>query len=217
MKIRLVGDIHGDYYTYRQLVEDSPLSIQVGDFGRGFDKQADYRIEEWLHEGENENHWFIRGNHDCPEACQESAAYLGDYGVFHGNLPTTIFYISGARSIDYYRRKEGRSWWPDEELSQEQFDACESFYLKMKPEIVISHDAPATIPTKMDILNPQFGGEGTTRTSYRLALMLAQHQPKWWFFGHWHKSGDLLYKGCNFKCLNINEVVDFDTKELKIV
>jgi len=213
--VRFVEDIHGNYEQYKTLVEGADLSIQVGDFGMGFDHHEDQEMYKW--QEDNPQHWFIRGNHDDPAICGANLNYLGDYGTFHNDGLPPIFYIGGAWSIDYYWRTPNVNWWEEEELTQEQFDHAEKLYLRAKPEIVVSHDAPVGVPTRMNILNPTFGPEGTTRTSYRLRQMFEQHRPKWWFFGHWHRSGELNHVGTTFKCLAEFETCDFDLKGMKIV
>ena len=53
-----------------------------------------------------------------------------------------IMYIGGAWSIDYEYRREGISWWRDEETIVggiiELIDVAE----KVKPKIIVKHDTP---------------------------------------------------------------------------
>jgi hypothetical protein len=48
-------------------------------------------------------------------------------------------------------------------------------------------------------------------------LMFKQHKPKYWFFGHWHKTKEFDYQGCHFHCLGEMAYVDFDFDKLEIV
>ncbi len=203
MYTRLVGDIHGNTKHYRQLLEGAEASVQVGDYGVGFQEGHDKAEELW--QTNNPQHRFIRGNHDSPERVKTMPGYIGDY-----KLEGTTLYIGGAWSIDYYHRKTNKNWWSDEELTQEQFDELEDLYVTHRPRVVVSHDAPRGMPREMKLLDPAFGGETITRTAYRLGMMFLQHQPEYWFFGHWHKSATQLIQGTHFRCLAAHEVTDFD-------
>lgn len=207
---RIVGDIHGAYEDYKDLVGSVSTSVQVGDFGVGFSEYKDGEMARWQHN--NPGHKFIRGNHDSPDVCEDMPGYLGDYKYDQDN---DVLYIGGAWSIDYYHRTEGVNWWDNEELSQNQFDQISRLYLLHRPKVVISHDAPYQVPIKMGLLNPAFGGPVMTRTGYRLQQIFIQHQPKHWFFGHWHKDATLQISGCEFTCLGCMSYVDFDFKTLQ--
>lgn len=39
--MRFIGDVHGKFKSYKTLIKDIPMSIQVGDMGVGFKK---YRL-----------------------------------------------------------------------------------------------------------------------------------------------------------------------------
>lgn len=205
---RIVGDIHGDTHTYHSIVRGRPASIQIGDYGLGFSDSVDKTESHW--QTVNPQHRFIRGNHDSPVVCGGMPNYVGDYA-----LEGTILYIGGAWSIDYYHRQEGHSWWSDEELSQDQWKKVLQLHREHKPKVVISHDAPHGVPKSMGLLNSTFGGETITRTSYRMAQMMLEHQPEWWFFGHWHQTKHQKIKGTNFQCLGVGDYVDFDLETLE--
>lgn len=151
-----VGDIHGKTKEFQQLIANhnpkTPI-IQVGDVGFGFGFIPHFP----------DNVKLIRGNHDSPEAAREHPNYLGDYGYWPEHK---LFYIGGAWSIDYAWRKEWNKqnwpkkvWWEDEELSQPELDVAFELYKETKPEIVISHEAPASIvpyvlsKVKLDLTN----------------------------------------------------------------
>ena len=207
---RIVGDIHGQFEEYKNLVNPAPASVQVGDFGLGFSAYNDGEMRRW--QRNNPGHRFIRGNHDDPDVCNQMPGYLDDYKYDQDN---DVLYIGGAWSIDYYHRTEGRNWWDNEELSQNQFDEIGRLYLLYKPKTIISHDAPYQVPIKMGLLNPAFGGPIMTRTGYRLQMLFNQYQPKHWFFGHWHQDKTLQINGCEFTCLGCMSYADFDFKALQ--
>lgn len=209
-KVRLIGDIHGDFGYYKTLL-DCEASVQVGDYGLGFDSLRDDRMRDWA--DDNKQHRFIRGNHDNKAICQTFPNYIPD-GYYDSQ--NSIMYIGGEWSIDYASRREGVSWWSDEENSHNDFDNFHKLYTMVKPRIVISHGAPLTIPKAGNILNPSFGPEIWTRTNLRLYKMWQDHAPELWVFGHWHKSMDKHLDGTRFICLNINEFIDVDLDTLEV-
>lgn len=192
-----IGDVHGKTEQYARLVMGLPndsKSIQVGDMGLGF-KGTLLPVFD--------NHKFIRGNHDDPSKCRNHPNYLGEAGYFP---ETGIFYLGGAWSIDQKWREEGVSWWPDEELSEEQFDEATELYVQSKPRIVVTHDCPSSAANSIlsFLSNGRPGDLIEQRTQKRLQCMLNLHEPEYWVFGHWHVSFTFKLTGINttFICLN---------------
>jgi hypothetical protein len=197
MRLFLIGDVHGLFVDYNELLKSLPKgcrSIQLGDMGYGFGQKWDVRFPKYRF------HKFIRGNHDNPAACAMLDQCLSDYGYLK---QFNLFYVAGGFSIDRAYRVEGQSWWPDEELSQRQFQNAFNRYVKTKPEIVISHDCPVTVYPMM-----VRGGLIRNSTASALGAMLREHQPKLWVFGHHHKSVDFEYGPTRFVCLKELEVFE---------
>lgn len=207
--IRFIGDIHGEENRYLHLLKGVDKSIQVGDFGYGFNKWWDKEMLDWAKD--NPQHRFIRGNHDDPAVCNSIPNYVGDW-----KIEGDIMYVGGAWSIDYGLRREGKSWWQDEELSSEEWDVVEKAYLDNKPKVMITHDCPFQIPKYMGLLDKE-DLEVPSRTAVRLGRMFIRHQPEFWFFGHWHLTVSKEKDGCLFYCIGINDFVDFDEGERKLV
>lgn len=212
MLTRLIGDIHGlvnDYKTYSIGNFEGP-TIQVGDFGVGFG-QSDF----W-HESVNDfhtagNHRFIRGNHDNPAVCKEMSGWIKD-----GTVENDVMFIGGAWSIDnpnappgWYQRTEGVDWWPDEQCSKEQFEQFIGIYSVVKPRVMITHDCPRVISHEM-FFNSGYlkGPEYPTLTAQAFDVMLNIHQPKEWYFGHWHFTMQYKYGRTLFHCLGELDFVD---------
>lgn len=65
MKFFFIGDVHGKFNKYIDILKNNNynISIQVGDFGIGF---ADIEYPTEL----GSNNFFIRGNHDNPHVCK---------------------------------------------------------------------------------------------------------------------------------------------------
>lgn len=191
----VIGDIHGKYSEYRNLLKryEGQSSVQIGDFGYGFGPVPMFP----------DNAKFFRGNHDSPEECRKSPNYLGDYGYAHLD-GAWFFFVSGAWSIDRAMRIEGRSWWPNEELSIAQLNEALDLYVKIKPEIVLTHDGPNQITERM-MARYDIGFHKPlvpNRTAQALSAMFHAHQPKRWIFGHWHVNYKEEVQGTKFQCLS---------------
>ena len=190
--MRLIGDIHGNFEEYQSVISDCDESVQLGDFGIGFRRNS--MLTNCIM---GQNHKFIYGNHDNTDKCLEHPNCLGHFGMHLG-----MFFVSGGFSIDRAHRTEGRDWWATEELSIAQGNEALNMYEKLKPDIVISHEAPLMINQEM------YRNTITSRTSQLLDAMFNVHQPKNWYFGHHHNSFELKIDKTFFRCLNTNEYVD---------
>lgn len=165
-----IGDVHGYFDGYRNILNKigDNSSIQVGDFG--YISRDNFQVEV------NNNHKFIRGNHDNPEICKKHPNYLGEFGYLEEE---DIFFVSGAQSIDRSHRYVGVNWWEDEELPYNVLLDVIQAYKKAKPRIVVTHCAPIDFkPCKNDF---------KSRTEASLQVMFEHHYPEYWICGHYHK------------------------------
>lgn len=212
--IRFIGDIHGKYMSYKDLAKRSPYpTIQIGDFGQGFafNSGRDDDIRAFLKD--NPQHRFIRGNHDNPAVVKTSAGYIHD-----GHAEDNMMFVGGAWSIDYAWRTPQVSWWEDEEVSIKKFDAILDLYDAIRPDIMVTHDAPTIAAKEMIFDTGKIRGEQyDTRTADYLSEMFEIHQPKLWIFGHWHFNVMKDIQGTKFVCVNELDWVDVDLEECKIV
>jgi len=204
--INFVGDIHGEFDRYEQMINKSgpnDIFIQVGDFGIGFDKWEDHTASEI--QRKNPFSYFIRGNHDDPVKCKQIPGYIHD-GTFFRDM----MFIGGAWSIDHAYRTLGIDWWPDEELSMKELNDLIDKYEQIMPEIMITHTCPAKFAQEFIInrdLAFQNGPPAGSRTEEAFEIMFEIHQPKKWIFGHWHVSIDETVNDTNFRCLAPNEIL----------
>lgn len=205
MRVTFIGDVHGKTDQYQKKLRQKfpgQNTFQLGDMGVGFAGTPGLH-KDIMTSG---NHRWIRGNHDDPAKCRllEDRGYAGEYGYYDA---FKMFFLGGAFSIDYMYRTPGRSWWADEELSYPELAQAIDFYIKMKPEIVATHEAPTEAATY--ILTQVLGGFrtekltcGTSRTSVALQQMFDAHKPKEWVFGHYHVSRSFDWKSTKFTCVN---------------
>jgi DNA repair exonuclease SbcCD nuclease subunit len=151
---------------------------------------------------------FIDGNHENFDRLYkypEAEAFGGKVGVLRphvlhlkqrGHIYDICNYkcwcFGGASSADKQFRREGTSWWPQEEPTQTEYEYGISQLEKAgwNVDIAITHDAPSWIArylTGRMLSNPANNGwEDTPVTAY-LQGVAAKINCKRWFFGHHHK------------------------------
>jgi len=211
-KLRLLGDCHGRLDDYIEICKDAEnqglLTLQLGDLHTS-EFAVPYiklKLPNW-----KDYHRYLFGNHDFHP--NRSDMCLGDWGWIDWGYK--IFYLSGGFSIDWeYRQKHmPGTWHPEEELSSDSLRQAVQLYEGVKPDLVLSHEAPREVANMIG--NPSFlrnwGYDPetfTTRTSETLQAMFEIHKPKAWYFGHFHVSKKLNLHGTDFQCLKELEYVD---------
>lgn len=191
--ITLIGDVHGKYKRYHEIIREKDRhshSIQIGDFG------FDY---ETLTNVDSKNHVFVGGNHDNYDKVNSVPNYLGDYGYVNNFNGVDFFFFRGAYSIDRQYRTIGVDWWEKEQLKTEDFIKARELYRDIKPDLVLTHDCPQSL---YSYLLPPGAKIYENITSWALEELFNIHQPKFWRFGHFHKSWRKVINGTDFRCLN---------------
>ncbi len=105
-------------------------------------------------------------------------------------------------------------WFEQEGLTGEQMNAAETEYLRVRPKIVLSHDAPTDIarfawqharrlspPNSEAVFRP-------SRTNAFLARLLGQHATRLWVFGHHHRDWRYREDRTWFVCVGELSYVD---------
>lgn len=197
MGLTFIGDVHGHYLDYMETIRNYEHSIQLGDYG--FDWLTLKTVDP-------DNHKVLAGNHDNYDEAPTMPHYLGDFGqITHGGIE--LFFVRGGFSIDRRMRIEGRSWWRAEELETAEMCNAIELYNDVKPDLVISHECPADVVTKVVRSTKLFPPSNTAQL---LAAMLCIHKPKLWIFGHHHNSKVFGHKGTEFRCLAELETFTLD-------
>lgn len=215
MFLRLIGDVHGKYKQYEKIITGSlHPTVQLGDMGVGFRHLGGARDGEFMRNPAHykmvraPSHRFIRGNHDNPSVCERHSQWIPDGHVELFPLGP-VMYVGGAVSIDRAFRTPGYSYWEDEELSYEALDKLVEKYRLIRPYAMLTHEAPERIAQiiagKMGI-DIKLGHPSRTRQAFERMLQL--HEPKFWFFGHWHYPLDITLFGSRFICLDELQVAD---------
>jgi len=137
--------------------------------------------------------------------------HLGNFGVWNipgvkpiEDLSGSIFYVRGAWSIDGRWRRSVASggWFPREQLSMAEGTRALEMYEKLKPDFVVTHQAPTSAQKFLRLLYGD-GKSIQTQTGTLLDLMHNIHQPKLWVFGHYHQFAAFEHRGTHFVCLNM--------------
>lgn len=215
--IRFIGDIHGKFMTYRNLLEGvygidpAVKSVQIGDYGLGFDPFVDERQIGWA--AENSQHRFIRGNHDNIDVCRKSEAFIPDMSYSSDG----VFYLGGAWSIDKDYRIAGRDWWPTEELSMSELEQAIDMYQDLRPKIVVTHDCPHNVAWEMFLKQQTNPWHARTRTGMALQEMFDSWKPELHIFGHWHQTKVSNIDGTTFVCLGELAYMDVDLETAEII
>ena len=173
----------------------------MGDFG------YDY---ETLKDVDPKHHVFIGGNHENYDKIKDVPNHLGDFGYTVNFNGVDFFYYRGAYTVDPINsfphnvndRIIGVNWWKEEELKIESFFEARELYRSIKPDLVLTHECPEEVTPSL--IRPG-ARVYQNMTSYFLQELFNIHQPKFWYFGHHHKSWQKNVRGTNFRCLNILE------------
>ena len=208
-KLVIVGDVHGYFAQYRELVRQYKYSLQVGDMGFTYFQMVVLNPDF---------HKFIPGNHDNYTILATGTVRhtLGDFGVWDVPGFGPIFFVRGAYSIDRKIKKPDppkQTWWKEEELNEAESDAALALYMKINPDFVVTHEAPSIVVDQIGdprILNSfDLPKDHRSSTQKLLQTMWEHHQPKTWIFGHHHQhyEGDFAVSGnskdvTHFTCLD---------------
>ena len=206
MKVRIIGDVHGKYGKYLHLTDGAEYSIQLGDMGFSYNHMKDLNPL---------NHTFFGGNHDNYDKINTVSHCHGNFGGRHlGNSADgpifEYFIVRGAYSVDKKYRTIGIDWWAEEELNRDQAERCIKNFAQMKPEIVISHDCPASVVP--EFMTNDWKLEKSF-TGALLDVMFEVHRPKLWIFGHHHQNKTIVKDGTKFICLDELSFIDLDTEK----
>jgi len=199
--IRILGDVHGNYKALFEELAKEPKAwdyiLQSGDLG------FDYRPLDFFKRFKKRIFYFIPGNHDNYDTCLTLKECLGGFGPIPF-IPNS-FFMRGGFSIDVAARIPGISWWDKEELSWPNLEMAYESYCKIKPDYMFSHECPLSLVSKITdgrvAVAYGFPPVIDTRTAVTLERMFKEHQPKIWFFGHYHRDFDQTINGTRFICL----------------
>lgn len=205
----ITGDTHGEVSRFEyihnqyQLTEKDSL-IVAGDFGCIFgmgvrdDTKLDMLAELPY------TILFVDGNHECfPEIYSYPEEYWNGgrvhrirHNILHlmrGQVfdldTTSVFTMGGGYSIDVMYRIPGRTWWPEEMPTDEEYaEAWRNLKNRgNKVDVIISHAAPEETMRMFDetgIIYHHFPQESKLNVFLENVRQAVQHRH--YFFGHMH-------------------------------
>lgn len=227
-----VGDIHGKFAEFgyfikaRYKIRNSIICI-CGDVGFGFHK-LNYYIKEWKHldkiaKKTNNLIIAVRGNHDDPEYFNgEFGPNMGftnillvpDYTIIE-SLNKRILFVGGGVSIDRIDRINTTArtgeicYWPNEipVYDETKLDAAGNV------DIIITHSAPSYVEPlskcglnywlrKDQLLEKDCIAERMVFTKIYDFLKSKCIHPKYWIYGHFHKSHSQYLNFTKFRMLS---------------
>jgi hypothetical protein len=185
-------------------------------------------VEEVLKAG-NAELWFVDGNHEDHHLLRRHQQLVSDFGVPYGNpvrlapshhitwLPRgyrwewhgrTWLALGGAVSVDKLLRTEGKDWFPEEAITDEQ----EAAVIAGGPaDIMLTHDAPVDAPLRLIrpapvAWQPMIPAADAHRE--RMQRICEAVKPSWLFHGHYHQEGasvvQTAWGRCEFTALHMD-------------
>lgn len=191
--ITLLGDIHGKYKRMHEVIREKDKHeyiVALGDVGFCYETLDNVDPKKFV---------IVGGNHEHYDKIVNIPHYLGDYGYVNNFNGFDFFFFRGAYSIDRQYRTIGIDWWEQEQLKIEDFMKARELYRQIKPDVVLTHDCPQSL---YSYLLPPEAKIYENITSWALEELFNIHQPKFWRFGHFHKSWRKVINGTDFRCLN---------------
>lgn len=140
-RVLVVGDMHGNLFAWQRTImkaykqSRAEVILQVGDFGYGWDDLYLYELDAIL-EAAGATVLWLDGNHENFDKLEMAGAFPSHKGV---NEPTQTsertwylprgyvwdwhgrkcLALGGAYSVDKPYRTPHRSWWPQEEITED--------------------------------------------------------------------------------------------------
>lgn len=194
----------GNFPVQKELTKEDYLII-AGDFGCVWfgDRTDDYYLKEYSKR--NFTTLFIDGNHENHDLLDSYPVEIWNGGKVHRLTDSvihlmrgqvyeidgkTFFTMGGAQSTDMYHRKEGKSWWPREMPSDEEYEeALKNLEAHgFMVDYIITHCCPEDMIGIQDV----FFGRARNRLTYFLTSLITEFHVdyKAWYWGHYHYDKD---------------------------
>lgn len=222
MSIIYAGDVHGrvkDLGNIIQSAESKGVSaiIQVGDFCFGFPedewpkffekraRQKKWTVPIYTCLGNHDN-WDLfyqlleeKGFPDKVEPYPGSGFYIVPRGTILEIDGISHLFLGGAESTDRHRRTVGETWWEREEPNWKDFENFHKALEEKKPDTVVAHEAPLRVELYRVRRNQSY-----TPKMMESVLRMSEHQPKRWYFGHFHLLEQWKIEKTRFLCCGLH-------------
>ena len=207
MGIIYLGDIHGELRVFeklRKVVTEEDTIIQVGDFGidenlrgnilRGWDKKfGDFPCPVYFIDGNHENFDTIdTWDKDDISEVATSLFYIPRGMVTVMPNGQRIGFLGGGPSIDKAWRVEGRSWWPQELITDEDVDRLLRNVGDEPLDVLVTHVSPTDVNLRhfgrLDIREWDLPIGWIDECSAKVEFLIEFLKPKLHVCGHMHRS-----------------------------
>lgn len=224
-KTRLLfcGDLHGDIERAKELIQIAKEHkcseiVQAGDWGYIWPRDDSHKNLSNILTSYDMSMRFCDGNHDTHPVLRkfsrdtDNNVAPGLTYQFRGSKKTvgsvTMVFLGGAPSIDRAWRTTGISWWPEEEITEQDVEEA----LKHKGEhidVLVTHDAAIAPPGIKDGGSASFSYRAAQSTAF-IMKVIEELKPKLHIHGHYHYRYQGLIKGTVVKGLasNIDSLLD---------
>lgn len=215
-----VGDTHGDLEFAQRAAEHAAehdaTIIQVGDWGFEWPGARHLvALDAILWRSGQVTMHFVDGNHDwhpvLPDLVAPHVIYQPRGSTYTDADGTRFLFQGGAPSIDWASRTPGRSWWPEEVITEE--DHARALAVDGPIHVLVTHDAPDYPPGFAPKGDPAFRAR-SARSMEMIAKLVDHHQPELHVHGHWHTrysrrrgSTEVVGLDCNFAPLGASTLV----------
>lgn len=198
--------------------------IFLGDGGEGFGRpESDaFFLNKINNVCKNRNIfiYFIRGNHSNPDVWKRNYDFsnlflVPDYSAATFPNNKSALLVGGGVSVDRSTRKVGVDYWPDEITIYQKTNK--------KFDFLFSHDAPdyfnhSTFSLKNSPYAPFLTDDPTlyqdclTQRNV-LGKIVKDIEPRFCCSGHFHCAVTEEKNGIKYRCLNIDELWEFDSEK----
>lgn len=212
-KVLVAGDWHGNTPWMQTVLVKAAADgyrtiIHVGDLavlwpgGQQFTRRLVRHLEEL-----DLRVIFVDGNHDVHPKLRALPRNAEGFGTISDRLlyaprghrweldGVRFGALGGARSIDRQWRTEGRTWWPQEDVTAEDVKALGDAPL----DVLITHEAPAGINVTSSLGRKLLAALARESRMSRLHVLEAVRatEPELVFCGHWHQRHTETLAGSN--------------------
>ena len=105
-----------------------------------------------------------------------------------------VLFMGGALSIDKHLRKLGLDWFPEETITQRDFENLPN----LKIDIFITHTCPAELTDKLKL---KYTLKDLEPSNIALSELWKMYKPDLWFYGHWHQYLESKIENTECYCL----------------
>lgn len=212
-----VGDTHGDLEFVERAAmlarEHAAEMVQLGDWGFLWPGHDQLQELSDVLVGLGVTMRAIDGNHDDHPRLRKlvrrntaatiapNVIYQPRGSVHQDEDGTRLLFLGGAPSIDRASRTPGRSWWPEETITDEEASRARS--AKKPIHVLVTHDAPAFPPGFTPKGSPGYQREQRLSMD-RINMLVKRHRPELHVHGHWHVRATTFNEGTRVEALASN-------------